>query len=118
MMDIYYNHVEKCRRIKNIEFLWSPYEKSTQQQETCLFHFNPSTVNNGGEPAAPLPKGCEDHLLVAQFAWDGGSYVGNEYWGKQLSASGDPAAMCCSAMPELAVPRVQPRHVDHVRIYG
>ncbi len=33
-------------------------------------------------------------LLVADFAWDGGSFVGNEFWKGMLHHSGDPAAAC------------------------
>ena len=39
--------------------------------------------------------------VVAMFAWDGNSYVGNEYWDGMLSASGDPAAASCSMIPEV-----------------
>lgn len=40
----------------------------------------------------------EDRINVSNFAWDGATHVGNEYWlGEQyLSQSADPAAVACS----------------------
>ena len=35
-------------------------------------------------------------------------YVGNEFWKGMLSASGDPAAACCSTIAELFVPEINP----------
>lgn len=58
-----------------------------------------------GNPAA---KRGEGWLLVACYAWDGNAFPGNEVWGGSLSASGDPAAICCSTIGELQNPYVNP----------
>lgn len=61
------------------------------------------------DPADPLND--ESKLLVAMYAWDGGAYPGNEYWGGQLTASGDPAAACCSDIPTLQNPHINTANV-------
>ena len=45
-------------------------------------------------------------ILIAQYAWDGNAYPGNEYWHGLLTASGDPAAACCSTIAELSNPEI------------
>lgn len=66
------------------------------------------------KPAEKLSGENEGMLLVASFAWDGNSYVGNEYWIGALAASGDPAAACCSTIGEVLNPEINPAMLENI----
>jgi len=56
------------------------------------------------EPADSLKD--RSKILVANWAWDANSFVGNEFWCNCLGASGDPAAASCSFVGFFANPLI------------
>jgi hypothetical protein len=92
-----------------VNFCWFP---KTVNREQPLAHGDLVkgirvlfTKNN---PAERLSGEFSGMLLVMEFAWDSNSYVGNEFWGGQLAASGDPAAASCCTIPQLMNPLINP----------
>ena len=76
------------------------------------------------EPAGkldPALTGGRPHLLVVQYAWDGGSASGNELWATDtrpdaIGWSGDPAAAACSNTHWLHDSEVHPEGMTFDRL--
>ena len=97
--------------MKNVNFSYiSKLSAVPELQDGADFPGSDIRINfSRRDPFSPLAGADQDKLVVAMFAWDGNSYVGNEYWDGLLSASGDPAAACCSNIPELLNPDINPQ---------
>jgi hypothetical protein len=97
--------------ISDIDFSWFPSTaqslggvKDGEQFKIANQHI---TIHfSKRNPADKLMGKNAGKLLVACYAWDGNSYPGNEYWAGMLTASGDPAAACCSTIAELQNPKI------------
>ena len=95
---------KEFRRITDVDFSWFPDSATKQfgifEGTGVTPHFTRS------DPAMKLEGHHAGKLLVSMYAWDGNSYPGNEYWEGMLTPSGDPAAACCSTIPEIQNPMV------------
>merc|ERR1719334_1479508 len=81
------------------------YIRSGDKRINCFFGTSVPLENRNAAQKLPFKDPvtgesfCTSCLLVAAYAWDMASFVGNEYWIGKLKASMDPAAACCSTIP-------------------
>jgi hypothetical protein len=112
MIDVYTQIIKEndLSYVSDIDFSWFGQIAENSKDEIIK-----ASARNGiaihfskRNPADKLTGKNFGKLLVACYAWDGNAYPGNEYWAGMLTASGDPAAACCSTIPELQNPKINP----------
>jgi hypothetical protein len=103
-------------KIHELQLLWIngiPKEQETKLKKICgekaiklqIFQRNPFDEMNS------------DKIVVSSFAWDGMSYLGNEYYlGEPTSASADPAIAGSTSIAFLGHPEINP--LAYKRLWG
>ena len=103
--------------VARVEFQWVV----SRESPSVIEHDDGSKTiitTSKGDPADLLPEEYSSALLYSTYAWDGNALPGNEYWCGSLSASGDPAAACCSTIPELQNSCINTSFPDNIVVCG
>ena len=100
----------RLTRVKNVNFSYiSPHAEASELEDSQRFQGTDILIHfSRRDPFELLGGPDQGKLVVAMFAWDGNSYVGNEYWAGLLSASGDPADLLL-----YHIGAAQPGHQQH-----
>jgi hypothetical protein len=100
VLDEYTEDINKV--VHRIEMLWF---ETTAKQRKKLSQYNIILSKTAPFSKEKLKEGKP---IVSSFAWDGMSYLGNEYFlGKEyFAASGDPAMACSTSISYLGNPQI------------
>lgn len=110
--------ISQChyKKIAAVDFCWIKPNTDVTVKTTAA-GAEVGIMFSHNNPATLLPQEFKDCLIVATYAWDSNSFPGNEFWCGMLTASGDPAAACCSLVPELQNPYINTQMLDNIRVY-
>lgn len=118
--DIYVDTFVECLKqnpmvlgkIHNVTFSWVHCTKETKETQITkdLLSYNITCVFSE-DAMGTIAKNNPNQLVVAMYAWDGNAYPGNEFYCGMWTASGDPAAACCTAISILQAPEGNPNYI-------
>jgi len=120
------------KNISDLDFSWlssGKYKIGDQEfdwkgEDATEFFNEEITFSNGKmirvriskrNPADLFADEDKNKLLVAMYAWDPGSFPGNEYWINRLTVSGDPAAACASTIIQMQTKEMNPFFESNIK---
>jgi hypothetical protein len=104
-IEVYYNLLRNNNyyNISNVYFAW------ITPTQIPFYNGHIKIEYGKRDPFGPLENG---KFIVANFDWNGNSYIGNEYWLGNLNSSGSSAAVCCSLIGHLGNPDVNTANIN------
>lgn len=104
----------RIKHIEVLEFAYIDADSTTRQNLYAAANFSKTQcLFSKRNPSEKLAD--PELLLITSYAWDANSYPGNEFYLGMLSASGDPAAACSTAISETHNPEVNVRMLESIR---